>query len=125
MDIVHVYKLFNFTVLISILNRVFLPGLVARTDDKFLLKYLRARKFEYDHAYHLLVNYYKMRNIHKEIFHNYRPSAVKHIFDEGAVNLLSQRDQNGARIIVLRPGAFSFIKMGVAGVGRRNTIIER
>lgn len=36
-------------------------ALVARTDSGFLLRFLRARKFDYERAYNLLENYYRIR----------------------------------------------------------------
>ena len=40
------------------------PGVVfERKDDKFLLRFLRARKFSLDRALQLYINYYKYRHI--------------------------------------------------------------
>ena len=43
-------------------------GLKACTRSDFLLRFLRARKFDYDRAYALLINYYSIRAANVDIF---------------------------------------------------------
>jgi hypothetical protein len=80
------------------------PGINSRLDDPFLLRFLRTKKFDYDRALRLLVNYYRVRADYPEIFTNFRPSAVRSILEAGIVNVLDKRDQAGRRVIVFRPG---------------------
>ncbi|XP_074656087.1 alpha-tocopherol transfer protein-like isoform X2 [Tubulanus polymorphus] len=87
------------------------PGLTARTDDAFLLRFLRARKFDYDRAFKLLVNHYKIQKKYPEIYSDFRPSTVKHVFDDGIVNVLPSRDRFGCRILVQRPGLYDAVNM--------------
>lgn len=56
-------------------------GLNACLDDGFLLRFLRARKFDYDKAFMLLVQYYSVRALNIELFTNFVPSAVQHVFE--------------------------------------------
>ena len=79
-------------------------GLHCRTDDAFLLRFLRARKFDYDRAYQLLINYFTVRDEHKELFKDLRPSALGKVFEDGGVMTLPNADKEGRRIILLRPG---------------------
>lgn len=83
------------------------PGLKCRMDDDFLLRFLRARKFDYDRAYQLLLNYYQIRAENKDIFKDLRPSAVKPVLDAGVSIVLPQRDKHGRRILLFRPGQYS------------------
>lgn len=88
---------------------VLFTGLKSRTDDAFLLRFLRARKFDYDRAYELLINYYTIRETNKDVIGNLIPSAVEHIYDSGAVTMLPHRDKEGRRIIYFNAGASSMM----------------
>ncbi|XP_069507432.1 alpha-tocopherol transfer protein-like [Ambystoma mexicanum] len=80
------------------------PNLPTRLDDAFLLRFLRARKFDYDKALQLLVNYHGCRRSWPEVFNNLKPSAVKPVLDSGFVTVLPQSDTNGQKIVCIRPG---------------------
>ncbi|KAG2461432.1 TTPAL protein, partial [Polypterus senegalus] len=80
------------------------PHLRTRIDDSFLLRFLRARKFDYDRSLKLLVNYYASRRSWPEVFKNLRPSNVKHVLDSGFLTVLSQPDPDGRFVLCLRPG---------------------
>lgn len=79
-------------------------GLNARTDDEFLLRFLRARKFDYDRAYNLLLNFYKMKAENRELFVHLKPSTVRHVLDADVIAPLENRDREGRRIILIKPG---------------------
>jgi len=83
----------------------YLIGLKSRTDDAFLLRFLRARKFDHDRAYNMLVNYYTIRANNADIFGHITPSTVEHVYDYGVAAVLPHKDQQGRRIVYLRPGA--------------------
>ncbi|KAI8501128.1 hypothetical protein Bbelb_212230, partial [Branchiostoma belcheri] len=76
----------------------------ARTDGVFLLRFLRARKFDCDRAFKLLQNYYRVRTSTPEIFENLLPSAVQHVLEKGVVTALPGRDREGRSVIIFRPG---------------------
>lgn len=80
------------------------PNLRTRVDDPFLLRFLRARKFDYDRALQLLVNYYGCRKGWPEVFTNLKPSAVKPVLDSGFLTVLPHTDTEGRRIVCIRPG---------------------
>ncbi|XP_078722425.1 alpha-tocopherol transfer protein-like [Lampetra fluviatilis] len=83
------------------------PEIPAPTDDGFLLRFLRARKFDYDKALLLIDNYYKCRRVWPDVFVNFYPSSVRHVLEAGVVTALPQPDAQGRRIIVLRPGLWN------------------
>ncbi|KAG7471942.1 hypothetical protein MATL_G00103340 [Megalops atlanticus] len=80
------------------------PNLRTRLDDAFLLRFLRARKFDYDRALQLLLNYHASRRAWPEVFHDLRPSTVKHVLDLGFLTVLPHPDPHGRYILCLRPG---------------------
>lgn len=80
------------------------PNLRTRLDDGFLLRFLRARKFDYDKALQLLVNYHASRRSWPEVFHNLRPSTIKHVLDSGFLTVLPHPDPDGRLVLCLRPG---------------------
>lgn len=82
------------------------PELQIRKDDAFLLRFLRAKKFDYDRAFNLIVRHYEMRadEKNKQLFTNLRPSAIKHVLDAGVTGVLPHRDKLGRKVILFRPG---------------------
>ncbi len=82
----------------------FFLGLQSRLDDGFLLRFLRARKFNYDRAYQLLVNYYQIRADNVNIFRDLTPSTVKHVYEDGVICALPKRTPEGRRLYYYRPG---------------------
>ncbi|XP_066292209.1 alpha-tocopherol transfer protein-like [Branchiostoma lanceolatum] len=83
------------------------PDLNARTDDGFLLRFLRARKFDRDRAFKLLENYYQVRVGTPEIFENFLPSRIRHVLDKGVVAALPGKDREGRKVIIFRPGRWN------------------
>lgn len=59
------------------------PNLSTSLEDAFLLRFLRARKFDYDRALQLLINYHSCRRSWPEVFNNLRPSALKEVLASG------------------------------------------
>lgn len=80
------------------------PNLHTRLDDAFLLRFLRARKFDYDRALQLLLNYHAGRRAWPEVFQDLKPSTVKHVLDLGFLTVLPRPDPSGRYILCLRPG---------------------
>lgn len=82
------------------------PNLGTCLDDAFLLRFLRARKFDYDRALQLLVNYHCCRRSWPEVFTNLRPSAIKPVLESGFVTVLPHLDPEGRHVVCIRPGNF-------------------
>ncbi|XP_036900021.1 alpha-tocopherol transfer protein-like isoform X1 [Sturnira hondurensis] len=79
------------------------PNLSTSLDDAFLLRFLRARKFDYDRALQLLINYHSCRGSWPEVFNNLKPSAVKDVLDSGFLTVLPHTDPRGCHILCIRP----------------------
>lgn len=80
------------------------PTLGTCLDDAFLLRFLRARKFDYDRALQLLVNYHSCRRSWPEVFNNLKPSAIKAVLASGFVTVLPHLDTEGRHVVCIRPG---------------------
>ena len=108
---VNMNHLLDFGCTLTILSHVILkdqPNLRTRLDDAFLLRFLRARKFDYDRALQLLLNYHAGRKAWPEVFQDLKPSTVKHVLDLGFLTVLPHPDPNGRYILCLRPGLCHF-----------------
>ncbi|XP_058418636.1 alpha-tocopherol transfer protein-like isoform X2 [Diceros bicornis minor] len=79
------------------------PNLSTSLDDAFLLRFLRARKFDYDRALQLLINYHSCRRSWPEVFDNLKPSALKDVLASGFLTVLPHTDPRGCHILCLRP----------------------
>lgn len=82
------------------------PDLHTRNDDGFLLRFLRARKFNEERAFNLIENYYKCRKIWPDVFQDFRPSTIRKVLD-GFLTVLPKADSGGQRIILLRHGKWN------------------
>ena len=80
-----------------------------RKDDKFLLRFLRARKFDQDRALQLFINYHKYRQKkYAHFFEDYSPQSVEHVLKSGLVGLLDSRARDGSKVICLFPSRWDY-----------------
>ncbi|XP_062361210.1 alpha-tocopherol transfer protein-like isoform X4 [Cinclus cinclus] len=82
------------------------PSAGSPSDNELLPdrpKFLRARKFDYDRALQLLVNYHTCRRTWPEVFSNLKPSAIKPVLESGFVTVLPHRDPQGRHVVCIRP----------------------
>ncbi|CAG5133156.1 unnamed protein product [Candidula unifasciata] len=79
------------------------PGLLPRTDVKFLLRFLRARKFDQERTFELAKRYYDIRMQSPEIFNDLKPTRVRHVFADDFIEVLKHRNNEGCRVIICRP----------------------
>lgn len=98
------------------------PDLQIQKDDAFLLRFLRAKKFDYDRAFNLIVRHFEMKaeDKNKQLFTNLRPSAVKHVLEAGVTGVLPHRDKLGRRVIVFRPGKWDPSQYSIDDVFKTN-----
>lgn len=73
-------------------------------DDRFLLRFLRSKKFNVQRSYAMFENYRQFFRDHPEIAAGLNPKAVRHVWDEGVLGGLKQRDLRGRSVIVTFPG---------------------
>ena len=72
-------------------------------DDKFLLRFLRAKKFDLNRTEKLYINYHTFRHKHASLLGEISPQAAEGVFQAGIVTVLPNRTKDGCRVIVLRP----------------------
>ncbi|KFM72507.1 Alpha-tocopherol transfer protein-like protein, partial [Stegodyphus mimosarum] len=83
------------------------PKLVCRTDDAFLLQYLRARKFNVKKAFSLLQNFYQTKEAYPEVYDKFDVETVRKVFKTLASTCLPYRDEEGCPVIFLQWGKWN------------------
>ena len=76
------------------------------TDDAFLLRFLRAQKFDYERALKMLQRYFLMRKTWPQNFSKTLPSLAKPIYEHLQQTVLLKRDHLGRRVFLFRAGAW-------------------
>lgn len=77
---------------------------LSSTEDRFLLMFLRARKFDLDRALQLYVNYHTFRHKHSEMLSDLNFKSVEHVLQSGMMNVLPTRFEDGSKPICVYPG---------------------
>lgn len=74
-----------------------------RTDDAFILRFLRARKFNHFEAFRLLAQYFEYRQQNLDMFKNLKATdpGIKQALKDGFPGVLSNLDRYGRKILVL------------------------
>ncbi len=75
-------------------------------DDQFLLRFLRARKFDVERSKQLFVNYYKYRAKYSTLLGELSPKAAEATLKENIISVLPHRSKDGCKVLVARMGAF-------------------
>lgn len=73
-------------------------------DDKFLLMFLRARKFDISKALQLYVSYHMFRHKHSQLLKDLTFKSVEHVFESGVIKVLDARATDGSKILCVYPG---------------------
>ena len=76
---------------------------LSNTEDRFLLMFLRARKFDVDKALQLYVNYHTFRHKHSELLADLNFESVEHVLQSGMINVLPTRFEDGSKPICVYP----------------------
>ena len=84
---------------------VFRPDLpFKRTDEKFLLRFLRARKFDEERAFDLLCGDIEVQQENSKYFRGVNLPDLRHVLQEGVPGVVASTDSNGSRVIIVFPG---------------------
>ena len=76
-----------------------------RSDDAFILRFLRARKFHRGYALSILNNYHAQYCMWPEVLEKMNnPQLVKYVFDAGGYITLKGKAKDGSAICIGRPG---------------------
>lgn len=75
-----------------------------REDEAFLLRFLRAKKFDVDKAFKMMQKYYWMKAHSPELFHVSPPSDLKAMLEMQIQCMLPQKDNHGRQVYVFRVG---------------------
>ena len=75
----------------------------SRQDGRFLLRFLRARKFHTNRAAQLYCNYYKFRHKYAHLLGDMHPRAVDHVLRSGLMGVTDLRRRDGSIAIQLCP----------------------
>ncbi|XP_066254794.1 alpha-tocopherol transfer protein-like [Euwallacea similis] len=97
-------------------------NLVVPNASEFLLRFLRARKFNSSKAFQMLQRYYLMKLKCPELFSCPLPSECNKTFDLQAQCMLHNRDQWGRRVYVIRVDSFDSSKATIEDIFRTNIL---
>lgn len=101
-----------------------LPGeediVFRRTDNRFLLRFLRARKFDVDRALQVYVNYHKYRHKHREWVKDAPTDdpKLKPLMEAGVFSVLPGALSDGSRAVCFMPCRWHISTMDVFDCGR-------
>ncbi|XP_024910332.1 clavesin-1-like isoform X3 [Cynoglossus semilaevis] len=74
-----------------------------RTDDDFILRFLRARKFDQVETFRLLAQYFQFRQQNLDMFQSFKVDdpGIKRALIDGFPGVLETPDQHGRKILIL------------------------
>ncbi|XP_019724446.1 clavesin-1 [Hippocampus comes] len=74
-----------------------------RTDDDFILRFLRARKFDPVETFRLLAQYFQFRQQNLDMFQSFKVDdpGIKRALMDGFPGVLESPDQHGRKILIL------------------------
>ncbi|CAN7936959.1 unnamed protein product, partial [Ixodes hexagonus] len=82
------------------------PDLNPRTDEDFLLRFIRVRKYNIEAALKTIKNYYKIRAACPSIFDDFLPSRVSPAA-RSLFMVLPERDVHGRLVLLAKAGAWT------------------
>lgn len=79
-------------------------GLVfSRKDDRFLLRFLRARKFVVERAVTLCINYHKYHHKYADLLQDFHPKALERVLRAGIFGVLNSPLNDGSKALLIYP----------------------
>ncbi|XP_055685291.1 alpha-tocopherol transfer protein-like [Lutzomyia longipalpis] len=91
-------------------------------DDAFLLRFLRAKKFDVDKAYRMTLKYFRMKQQSPQIFRVFPPSDVRHILEMQMQYMIPLRDPCGRQVFIFRVDKCDPYRCSVENVFRTNVL---
>jgi len=88
----------------SLLSSSELTRQKGREDEAFLLRFLRAKKFDIEKAFKMMQKYYWMKEHSPELFHVSPPTDLKAMLEMQIQCMLPQKDAHRRQIYVFRVG---------------------
>ncbi len=67
-------------------------------DDAFLLRFLRARKFDNDRALQLYIRHYQSKQQYPEIYSDFTHQSVDELLRNGMISVLDHSANDGAKV---------------------------
>ncbi|XP_058126518.1 LOW QUALITY PROTEIN: retinaldehyde-binding protein 1-like [Anopheles ziemanni] len=107
---------------LNIYNENHQRALGCRRDDSFLLRFLRAKKFDVEKAFKMMQKYYKMKEEYPEIFKVSPPSEMKFMLEMQIQTMLPKKDEHGRQIYLFRVEKCDPYKIPVDYVFRSNVL---
>ncbi|XP_033104263.1 alpha-tocopherol transfer protein-like [Anneissia japonica] len=89
-----------------------------RRDDRFILRFLRAKKFEVDRSFKTLVKYYELKEKHPDFFKDYKPSSIAHVLDDGFPVVLDLPDNDGRPILALKVSKWNASEYNIIDIAK-------
>ncbi len=91
-----------------------------RTDDAFILRFLRARKFNVYEAFRLYARYFEYRQHNQNLFKKFHAAEthIKNALLDGFPGVLNQTDQYGRKVLVLFSANWNNERYGLASIYR-------
>lgn len=82
-----------------------------RTDDKFLLKFLRAKKFSVPMAQQVILKYLNLKRVFPQMTADldYLSPTMNTLLTNGYLTVSPVRDQHGRRVIIVRACKYFFL----------------
>lgn len=94
-----------------------------RTDNEFLIKFLRGRFWKVEASYKLLCNYCEFRDANRELHEKVHPIDLKPVGDYDIVSVAPYKDQDGHRILFYRFGNWKPAKTSVNDIFKVTLIL--
>lgn len=82
-------------------------GLMCSTSDQFLVRFLRAKKFDYEKSFKMVQRYCAMRSRDPQNFEKTLPSLSKETLECCLQTVLPHRDQLARRVFMFRAGKWN------------------
>lgn len=92
-------------------------------EDAFLLRFLRARKFDIERSTKLFVNYFKYRSKYSSMLGELSAKAVEQTLKANIISVLPHRSESGCKILVAKIGLFDLEERSIESILRMLLVI--